>query len=64
MGNKKQLPRNVEILNALEEKIFEQNIFDVSKAAVNILNATSGIYFVKVYNGENYYCEKIIINHY
>jgi len=52
---------NVEILNILGEKVFEENILNESKKDINLNNIASGIYFVKVFDGEKYYCKKMII---
>ncbi len=52
---------NIEILNTLGENVFTQNIFNESKKEINLKNIARGIYFVKVFDGEKYYCKKIII---
>lgn len=52
---------NVEILNILGEKVFTENILNEPKKQINLKNISSGIYFVKVFDGEKYYCKKIII---
>lgn len=52
---------NVEIINAFGEKIYEQNFSDESKIEINISTAINGIYFVKVYDGKNYFSKKIVL---
>lgn len=52
---------SVEILNILGEKVFAENIFNESKKGINLKNILTGIYFVKVFDGEEYYCKKVII---
>ena len=51
----------VEILNNLGENVYSENIFNESKKEIRLINISSGIYFVKVFDGEKYYCKKIII---
>ena len=51
----------VEILNIPGERIFTENIFNESKKEINVKNISQGIYFVTVFDGERYYCRKIII---
>lgn len=52
---------NVEIINILGENVHAENIFNESKKEINLKNISDGIYFVKVFDGEKYYCKKIII---
>ena len=52
---------NVEILNILGENVFVDNIFKESQKKINLKDIAEGIYFVKVFDGEKYYCKKIII---
>jgi len=52
---------NVKILNILGETILSENIFNESKKEIILKNISGGIYFVKVFDGEKYYCKKIII---
>lgn len=51
----------VEIFNLLGGKVFEKNIYQATKKEINLKNISSGIYFVKVFDGEKYNCKKIII---
>ncbi len=51
----------IEILNIVGEKIFAENIFNSSKKEINLKNISNGIYFVKVFDGEKNYTQKIII---
>lgn len=55
------LKGQVEILNILGENVFLNNIFSESKKEINLKNISSGIYFVKVFDGEKSYCKKIIV---
>jgi hypothetical protein len=52
---------NIEISNILGETLFAENIFNESKKEINLKNITDGIYFVKLFDGEKYYCKKVII---
>ncbi|MEP7170786.1 MAG: T9SS type A sorting domain-containing protein, partial [Bacteroidota bacterium] len=52
---------NIEIVNPLGENVFTENISNESKKEINLKNIPGGIYFVKVFDGEKYYCRKIII---
>jgi hypothetical protein len=49
------------VSNTLGESVYAQNIFNESKKEINVENISSGIYFLKVFNGEKYYGKKIII---
>jgi len=51
----------IKIYSLLDEQIFEQNILNQSIIKVNLKNITSGIYFVKVFDGEKSYCKKLIV---
>ena len=51
----------VEIQNILGEKIFKQNIYNRNEITITPENISDGIYFVKVFDGENYYTQKLII---
>ncbi|MEP7171176.1 MAG: T9SS type A sorting domain-containing protein [Bacteroidota bacterium] len=57
------LKGNIEILNILGENVFAENIFIESKKEINLKNIADGIYFVKVFDGEKYYCKKLIVEH-
>ena len=52
---------SIEIYSALGERIFSESVSLTSKKEINLNNISSGIYFVKVYDGEKYYCKKIIV---
>ncbi|MCW5919905.1 MAG: T9SS type A sorting domain-containing protein, partial [Bacteroidetes bacterium] len=49
------------ILNTIGEKVFEAIISNESNKEINLENISSGIYFVKVFDGEKSYCKKIIV---
>lgn len=51
----------VEIYNVFGKKILEQNISQESNLKINLKNISSGVYFVKVLDGEKYYCKKLIV---
>ncbi len=51
----------VEILNVLGKNIFAENIFNESEKEISLKNTLSGIYFVKVFDGERSYCKKLIV---
>lgn len=48
--------KTIQVFNTIGEKILEQ-----SSSEVSLENIAKGIYFVKVYNGENVYQKKIIV---
>lgn len=52
---------SIEIYSALGERILSQPVSLTSKKEINIKNISRGIYFVKVYDGEEYFCKKIIV---
>ncbi|MBL0096213.1 MAG: T9SS type A sorting domain-containing protein [Bacteroidetes bacterium] len=56
------LKGNVMIHNLIGEIIFETTILNASRLEVHLDQISSGIYFVKVYNGVKYDCLKISIN--
>ncbi|OQB58376.1 MAG: hypothetical protein BWX95_02735 [Bacteroidetes bacterium ADurb.Bin141] len=51
----------VEIQNILGEKILKQNIYNRSEMVITPENISDGIYFMKVFDGANYYIQKLII---
>jgi hypothetical protein len=53
----------IEIINILGENVYTENIISAAQKEVHLKNIASGIYFVKVFDGEKYYCKKIIIEH-
>lgn len=55
------LKGSVKILNILGANIFTTNICNETKKEINLKNISDGIYFVKVFDGEKYYCKKLII---
>ncbi|MBK9401156.1 MAG: T9SS type A sorting domain-containing protein [Bacteroidetes bacterium] len=56
------LKGNVMIHNLIGENIFETTILNATRLEVHLDQISSGIYFVKVYNGVKYDCLKISIN--
>jgi hypothetical protein len=54
---------NIETINILGETVFAENIFNESRKEIKLGNISSGIYFLKIFDGEKYFCKKIIIEH-
>ncbi len=53
---------NIEICNLLGEKIFaSDNFIQQTSNKINLSDSPKGLYFVKVYDGEKKYIEKIVI---
>ncbi len=59
--NRTIMKGNVEILNILGENIISEKVFNETKKEIHLKNISGGIYFVKVFDEEKYYCRKIII---
>lgn len=51
----------LEIYNTLGENVLQENIYDTTKKELNLQAVSNGIYLVKLFDGEKYYCKKIII---
>ena len=49
----------VEIINILGENIFSKNILNEDRMDINLNTISSGIYFVKVFDGHDNFCNKI-----
>ena len=49
------------LINLYGTKIFEEICINESIKEINLTYVTSGIYFVRVYDGENKYIHKVII---
>ncbi len=54
---------SIEIYSSIGEKVWNENICNESKKEIKLNNISSGIYFVKVFDGERSYCKKLIIEH-
>lgn len=52
---------NITISNTFGESVYTQKIINESNVVVNVGNISPGIYFVKVYVGDSYYCKKLFI---
>ena len=52
---------NVEILSLPGKTIYKENIFSDSQKEINLKNISRGFYFVKVYDGEKYGIQKLVI---
>jgi hypothetical protein len=59
--NSKIIKGLIEIFNVFGENVYRENIFNSSFKNIHLKNVSSGIYLVKVFDGEKYYCKKIII---
>ncbi len=55
------LSGKIEINNLIGQKIFNETILNVSQKEIHLKNVESGIYFVKVRDGEKEYSEKLVI---
>jgi len=53
----------LEMYNILGAKVLKENIYHVSKKEINLKTISNGIYLVKLFDGERYYCRKIIVKH-
>ncbi len=54
---------NVEIVNILGETVLSKNFINESNEKIELNNVPTGIYFVKVFDGERSHCEKLVIEH-
>ena len=51
----------IEIYSALGERLFSEPVYLSTKKEISLKNISQGIYFMKVNDGEKYYCKKIIV---
>ncbi len=51
----------IEIYSALGERIINQPLTPHSDQKINFTNISQGIYYVKLYDGEKYYCKKVCV---
>jgi hypothetical protein len=51
----------VELINILGERIFQTKIVNELKIEIQLVNRMPGIYFVKIFDGENYIIKKIVV---
>jgi hypothetical protein len=54
---------SIEIFAASGERIFSEPVSTASEKEINISNACDGIYLMKVFDENKYYCKKIILMH-
>lgn len=54
---------SVIISNTLGKIVYAQDILNESKKDIHFENISSGIYFVKVIDGEKIFCKKLIVKH-
>jgi Phosphoesterase family. len=52
---------NIEVYNAFGKKVFMENFTNSDSKEIHLKNSPSGIYFVKVSNGEKLYIKKVVI---
>lgn len=52
---------SVKVFNALSNDILYEEIVNVSSVKITLGNIPSGIYFVKIFDGEKFTCKKLII---
>jgi hypothetical protein len=53
----------IEIFNILGRRVFTKNIYNAVKEEIDLQVISNGIYFVKLFDGEKYYSNKLIIEH-
>jgi hypothetical protein len=53
----------VEIFNILGRKVFEENIYQVTKKEINLQTISNGIYLIRLFDGKRYFNKKIIAEH-
>jgi hypothetical protein len=53
----------VDIFNILGEKVLHENIDQESKKVIDLQSVSNGICLVKLFDGEKYFCKKIIVEH-
>ncbi|MBK8415147.1 MAG: T9SS type A sorting domain-containing protein [Bacteroidetes bacterium] len=51
----------IEIHNVLGELVYVDRMDEINKKEINLKNINSGVYFVKVFDGERSYCKKLIV---
>ena len=51
----------VEIYNIFGEKVIQEIIDSTNKKVINLKNTSTGIYFIKVFNGDKSYCKKLVV---
>jgi hypothetical protein len=51
----------IEIYSVLGKRFFSSTIFNESKKEIQLKNISSGIYFLKIFDGEKSYCRKIVV---
>lgn len=53
----------IELINILGGSVLQEGIDQTSKKEINLQTISSGIYLMKLFDGEKYYCKKLIIEH-
>ena len=51
----------LEVLNILGEKVFSENVFNSSELKINLENMNAGIYFLKIFDGQNDFSGKLLV---
>ncbi|HNQ12567.1 MAG TPA: T9SS type A sorting domain-containing protein [Bacteroidia bacterium] len=59
--NKNFKDGKIAVINLLGECVFEEHLINQSNKEIQMKNISHGIYFVKVFDGEQSYCKKIIV---
>lgn len=54
---------NIQIYNIIGKEVLQENIYQASQKEINIQSISNGIYLVRLFDGEKYYCEKIVVQH-
>ena len=53
----------IQVLNSIGENIYKREIVNESTFEISLKNISSGIYFLKVFDGVKYYCKRLIVEH-
>lgn len=52
---------SIEIVNPLGLIVFSENVLNTSMSEINLRNISNGLYYLNVFDGEKYYCKKIVV---
>jgi hypothetical protein len=59
--NKSVKHGTAKLFNTIGELLLKEPISNESKKEINLKSISTGIYLLKVFDGENYYCKKLIV---